>query len=199
MPSKFLSRKWLRRKKWWFIVGAPLLLFVLAPFPIGLATIYPIRDILHGHPAGRHGAQPQNLVGFWIRDEVEMYDFLGTAFYLMPDGRFAGMQGMTVRRWHFDDDRLFIDAVSRCENCYRGSVTSQYTIQFVGADRLLVTPVDKDADMGIGGSYLKVEIKPTLKSRMGRLEESMDEGESFKARTVLRAIEQFEAMSHLEP
>jgi hypothetical protein len=195
MPSNSRSRKWLLRHKWWLIVGAPLLWIVLAPFPTGLGMIYPIWDILRGHPAGRHGAQPQNLVGFWIRDEVEMYDFLGTAFYLMPDGRFAGMPGMTVRRWHFDDDRLFVDAVSRCGNCYRGSATTQYTIQLVGADRLLVTPVDKDADRGIGGSYLKVEINPALRSRMGRLEKSVEEDESFRARTVLMAIEQHEVMS----
>src|SRR5688500_5453773 len=133
MSSDSQSKTWLGRNRWYFIIGAPLLWFVLAPFSLfGCGMIYPVWDVLRGHPAGRHGAQPPSFVGFWIREEVEMYDFLGQAFYLMPDGRFAGMAGMTSRRWHFDDDRLFIDSVARCGNCYQGNVTAEHSIRFVG-------------------------------------------------------------------
>src|SRR5438105_5040543 len=104
------------RNKMYFIIGVPLLCIALAPFPLGLGMIYPIRDILRGHPQWPHGAQPLNFVGLWIRDESVMYDFVGQAFYLMPDGRFAGLSGMTERRWHFDKNYLFIDSVSRCGN-----------------------------------------------------------------------------------
>jgi hypothetical protein len=197
MPAVSKPRTWLRRYKWYFIVGVPLLGFALAPFPLGCGMIYPIRDTLRGHPQGPHGTQPQNLVGFWIREETVVYDFVGQAFYLMPDGRFAGMQGMTARRWHFDNDRLFIDSVSRCGNCYRGNVTTEHTIRFVGADRLFVTNRDKNAKRGIAGKYRRVEVDDALKSEMSRMKESADEGQSFKARTVLRAIESFETLSKL--
>lgn len=189
---------WLGRNKWCFIVGVPLLCFALAPFPLGCGMIYPISDTLRGHPQGPHGAQPQNFVGLWIRDEAVMYDFLGQAFYLMPDGRFAGMGGMTERRWHFDDNCFFIDSVSRCGNCYQGNVTDEHTIRFIGADQLFVTNRDEDANRGIAGKYRRVEINGALKSEMSRLKDSVNEGESFKAHTVLRALEQFELLSKLK-
>lgn len=180
------------------IVGIPLLCFALAPFPVGCGMIYPIRDTLRGHPEWPHGAHPQNLVGLWIREESVKYDFLGQAFYLMPDGRFAGMPGLTVRRWHFDDNCLFIDAVSRCGNCYRGNVTTEHTIQLIGADQLLITKRNKNAKRGIAGNYHRVPITGALKSELAGLEESQDEGVSFKARSALRAIEQFENLSKFE-
>ena len=198
MSSNSLFKTWLGRNKWCFILGVPLLSFALAPFPLGCGMIYPIGDTLRGHPQGAHGSQPQNFVGLWIREETVMYDFLGQAFYLMPDGRFAGMGGMTQRRWHFDDNRLFIDSVSRCGNCYRGNVTTEHDIKFVDADQMIVTNQDKLAKRGIAGKYRRVEITGALKSEMSRLEESTNEGESFKARTVLRAIEQFEILSKLK-
>lgn len=174
-----------------------MLYFALAPFPPGLGMVYLIRDTLRGHPQGSHGTQPQNLVGLWVREETLMYDFLGQAFYLMPDGKLAGTQGMTERRWHFDNERLYIDAVSRCGNCYRGNVTTKHTTQFVGADQLIVTN-RLNAKKGIVGTYRRVEITDALKPEMSRLEQSKDEVESFKARSVLRAVEHFEMMSKPE-
>jgi hypothetical protein len=174
-----------------------LFCFALAPFPLGLGMIYPIRDHLRGHPEGPHGTQPRNFVGLWIREESVKYDFLGQAFYLMPDGRFAGMPGMTKRRWHFDDDCLYIDSVSLCGNCYQGNVTSEHTIKFIAADHLLVTNRNMNVKRGITGQYRRVEITDAFKSELSRLEESSDEGESFKARSALRAIEQFEILSKL--
>jgi hypothetical protein len=197
MASASRQGNWFSRGRMYFIVGVPLLCAALAPFP-GCGLMYPIRDTLRGHPQGPHGTQPKNLVGFWIREESVMYDFLGQAFYLMPDGRFAGMRGMTVRRWHFDDDRLFIDSVSRCGNCYRGNVTAEHTIRFVGAEQLVVTNRDENAKRGVGGKYRRVEIDDALRSEMSRLSESTDDGESFKARTVLRAIEHFETLSQFK-
>jgi len=198
VPSTSRLGNWICRKKWHFIVGVPLFSYALAPFPLGCGMIYPIRDTLRGHPERPHGTQPQNLVGLWIRDEPVMYDFLGQSFYLMPDGKFAGMSGMTVRRWHFDDSRLFIDSVSRCGNCYQGNVTTDHTIRFVGADYLFVTNRDMNAKRGIRGKYRRIEVDSALKSEMSRLQDSPDEGESFKARTVLGAIEQFETLSSLK-
>lgn len=179
----------LRRYRWYFIAATPCVLFALAPFP-GMGMIFPIKDALRGHPAGRHGTQPQKLVGLWIRDEVVMYDFGGQAFYLMADGRVAGRTGMTFRRWHFDNDRLFIDSVSGCGNCYSGNHTSEYTIKFVGKDELLITNRDKDADWGVNGTYQRVQITDALRSNMERLKESPNEAESYQARVALDAIDQ---------
>jgi len=189
---------WLGKNKWYFIVGVPLLSFALAPFPLGCGMIYPIRDTLRGHPQGTHGTQPQNFVGLWIREETVIYDFLGQAFYLMPDGRIAGMMGMTETRWHFDDDCLFTDSVSHCGNCYQGNVTDVHTIEFVGADQMIVTNKDKNAERGIAGKYRRVDITSALKSEMNSLEDSSNDVERFKSRTVLRVIEQFENLSKLK-
>lgn len=197
MSSTSKLWNWISRNKWYLIVGVPLLSFALAPFP-GCGMIYPITDNLRGHPERRHGTQPQNLVGFWVRDESVMYDFLGQAFYLMPDGRFAGMQGMTVRRWHFDDNLLSVDSVSRCGNCYRGNVTTEYSVRLVDGDQMFVTNRDKNANRGISGKYRRVEVNSALQSAMSRLQDSPNEGESFKARMVLKAIEQFDQMSKLK-
>ncbi len=198
MSSDSHLKRCLSRYKVFFIVGVPLLFFALTPFPLGCGMIYPIRDTLRGHPQGSHGTQPQKLVGLWIRDESMTFDFLGQAFYLMPDGRFAGMPGLTERRWHFDDNTLFIDSVSRCGNCYQGNITTEHTIRFVGADQLFVTSRNKKAQRGVAGKYQRVETTDALKSNMARLQESKDEGESFKSLSVLRAIKQFENLSKLK-
>ena len=198
MSSHSQLKSWLGRNKWCFIIGVPLLCFALAPFPVGCGMIYPIRDTLRGHPQGTHGTQPPNFVGLWIREETVMYDFFGQAFYLMPSGRLAGMTGMTETRWHFDDNCLFVDAVSRCGNCYQGNVTDKHTVKFVGADRMIVTNKDKNEETGIAGNYRRVEITNALRSQMNRLHDSSNDVERFKARTVLRAIEQFETLSKLK-
>lgn len=182
--------KQLSRKKWYFILGVPILVGALAPFP-GLGLIYAITDRLRGHPEGQHGTQPQNLAGLWIRRETVMYDFAGQSFFLSPDGKVLGFYGMTRRHWHYDNDRLFIDAVSGCGNCYRGNVTSEHKIQLLGPDQLLVTR-ENGGDRGVAGVYTRVQIDDALKSRMSRLAESQDENERFNARMVLKAIEQYE-------
>lgn len=179
----------------YFIVGVPLLCFTFAPFPFGCGVIYPIRDSLRGHPEGKHGTHPQKFVGLWVRNEVEIYDFHGQAFYLMPDGQIADMGGMTERRWHFDKEVLFVDSVSHCGTCYHGNVTTEYTSQFLGADELRISNRNRDAVRGVSGVYHRVEITHSLKSEMGALKESKDENESFKARMVLMAIERFEILS----
>jgi hypothetical protein len=176
----------------------PLLCFVLLPFPIGCGLIYPIRDVLRGHPAGTHGSQPQKFVGLWIRDETVEFDFLGQAFYLMPDGRLAGLTGMTERRWHFDNNCLFVDSVSRCGNCYSGNVTTEHTISFSGEGKMFVTNKNKAAKRGIAGNYRRAEITGDLKAEMSRLSRSANDDESFRARMVLRAVEMFEGLSKLE-
>jgi hypothetical protein len=199
MSPEFRSKSWLGRNKWYLIVGVPLLWFVLAPFSLfGCGMIYPIMDTLRGHPQGAHGSHPQKFAGLWIRDEYVEFDFLGQAFYLLPEGRFAGMMGMTERRWHFDDNCLFIDAVSRCGNCYAGNVTTEHTIRFDGADQLLVTNKDKNATRGIAGRYRRVEIDAALKKEMTQRAKSTDDEQSFKARMVLQAIDQFEHLSKRE-
>jgi len=193
LSSKFWT--WLGRSKWYFIIGVPLICFALIPFPIGCGMIYPITDRLRGHPEGPHGSHPQRFAGLWIRDESVEFDFLGQAFYLMPDGRFAGMPGMTQRRWHFDDGCLFIDSVSRCGNCYQGNVTTEHMVTFNGATKMLVSNKDKNATRGIAGTYRRVEIDAALKANMNLLKESPDEVQSFRARMVLKAIDQFESLS----
>lgn len=192
--------KWIWRNKWYFIVGVPVFSFFLAPFPVGLGMIYPITDRLRGHPEGPHGSHPERFAGMWIRDEVVEFDFLGQAFDMMPDGRFVGMIGLTQRRWHFDDGRLFVDSVSRCGNCYRGNVTSEYSVRFDGPDRMVVANRDKTATRGIAGSYRRVEIDDALRSDMERLTNSTDDNQSFKARMVLQVISQVESRrDHVVP
>ncbi len=115
MTSDFKLRKsWLSKNKWYFIVGLPLFSFVLGPFPFGIGLYFPIRDNLRGHPQGRHGTQPSDFFGLWVRDKSIEFDFIGQAFYLMPDSRFAQTTGMTERHWHFDNNCLFVDSFSRC-------------------------------------------------------------------------------------
>lgn len=198
MSSDSQSKKsWLGRNKMCFILGMPVL-FALAPFP-GFGMFFPIRDALRGHPEGPHRTQPQKFVGLWIRDKSVIYDFLGQSFYLMSDGRFAGMSGMTARRWHFDNNCLFIDSVSLCGNGYQGNVTTEYSINFVDADQLIVTNRNETAMRGISGRYRRVEITGALKAELSRLEKSKDEGVSFKARSELMAIKQFENLSKPTP
>lgn len=151
--------------------------------------------MLRGHPQGPHGTQPVSFVGLWVRDKSIEFDFTGQAFFLMPNGRFAQTMGMTERRWHFDQNCLFIDAVSRCGNCYQGNVTSGFTVEFLANDQLLISRLDKDAEQGIGGMYRRIPITDALKLKMNRLQESDNEATSFKARSVLRAIDSFEMLS----
>lgn len=160
--------------------------------------IYHISDFFRGHPQGYHGTQPARFVGLWVRDESVIYDFLGQAFYLMPDGRFAGMRGMTERRWHFDADRLFIDAVSRCGNCYAGNVTTELKVELKGEHEISVTSGSENPKRGILGTYRRVEITEAIRADLARRLESTDEVESFKARCVLSAIEDFEWHSRLD-
>jgi hypothetical protein len=183
-------------KIWYFIIGVPLLSFAFAPFP-GLGLGSNIRDILRGHPGWAHGSHPQKFVGLWIRDDLVRHDFRGQAFYLLADGRVAGMAGMTERRWHYDDDRLFIDSVSRCGNCYDGQHTAEHAVTFSGADKMTAINADKSATRGIMGTYNRVEITDTLKSKMNHLAKSNKYDEEWDgARVVLAAIKQFELMSN---
>lgn len=186
---------WLGRNKWYFIVGLPLVSFVLAPFPLGMGMIYGITDTLRGHPQSAHGTMPKNLVGFWMREESDKPFAHPPAFYLMPDGRLAGIGGMTSRRWHFDDKTLFVDAVSHCGNCYAGNVTSAHSISFDGPDRMLIVQKNGDKERGIMGHYRRVENTDALRAEMTLLKES-DDFETFaRAGRVLRAITQYENLS----
>lgn len=177
-----------------FFIGVPLLCVGFGPFPYGCGLGYPILDRLRGHPDEPHGTQPPSFVGLWVHDQPIPFDFQGQAFYLLPDGRVAGMQGMTVRRWHFDKDRFFVDSVSRCGNCYRGNVTAEYNVAFKGPSEIFVTNRDVSVTRGIRGTYHKVTITDSLRSDLNRRKDSKNESESFKARHVLRVIEHFESM-----
>jgi hypothetical protein len=197
MSSTSNSKKsWLRRNKLHFLVGVPLLSFILSPFPFGCGMIYSIEDNLRGHPEGPHGTQPPTFVGLWIRDELVPYDFFGQAFFLMSDGQLAGISGMTSRRWHFDNSSLFVDSISHCGNCYQGNVTSEYTTNFVGADQMLITNRNKLAKRGIAGTYRRFKITAALKLKMSQLSSSKNDDESFNARFVLEVIEQFDNLSN---
>ncbi|MEQ1932537.1 MAG: hypothetical protein ABL962_01470 [Fimbriimonadaceae bacterium] len=188
------------RKKWWLILGVPVLGFALAPLP-GLGLVFPIRDMAFGHPQWAHGSQPPKFVGLWVRDELVKHDFRGKAFYLLPDGRVAGMAGMTRRHWHFDNNTLFIDSVSMCGNCYAGNYTEAHTITFKSADELVAANKDKSEKRGITGTYRRFEITDALKAEVKRVQASdkyksdENEDEWYRAYRILGAIEQFEAMS----
>ena len=121
-----------------------------------------------------------------------MYDYTGQAFFLMTDGKIAGTQGMTFRRWHFDNNTLFLDSWSGCGNCYHGVQTTERTAEFSGPDALLITDKTGAAKKGVVGKYRRVEITEALKSELGLLQKSETEEESFKARCTFNAIEQFE-------
>lgn len=177
-----------------FFIGVPLLCIGFGPFPYGCGLAYPIMDNLRGHPDRPHGNQPRQFVGLWVRDESVIFDFQGQAFYLLPDGRVAGMQGMTVRRWHVDKDRFFVDSVSRCGNCYRGNVTAEYNVAFKGPSEMVVKNRDASVTRGIMGTYHKVSITDALRSDLNRRKDSKNESESFKAIHLLRVIEHCESM-----
>jgi|CXWL01.1.fsa_nt_gi hypothetical protein len=196
MASNGQIKSWVGKGILCFILGG-ILLFILAPMP-GLGAIFPIWDNLRGHPQRTHGTHPQNFVGLWVRDEVKMFDFVGQAFYLMPDGELAGYLGMTRRHWHFDDNSFFVDSVSLCGNCYRGNVTTEHTVKFDGADQMIVGNKKKSATRGVSGLYHRVEITDELRSELNCLKKSEDENESFKAGSVLRAIEHIETLSRFK-
>lgn len=188
------GRKWIKKTAIFFAVAVPACFF-LAPFPFGAGVIFTIKDSLRGHPQRPHGHQPVKYVGLWVRDETEMYDFLGQAFCLLPDGNFAGMMGMTSRYWHYDHNRLYIDAVSHCGNCYQGNVTSEYELHFTGDNRLLILSLNGRERKGIGGVYRRVEIGSALQQRLTTEAQSADDLVRFKARMVLQAIKQMGYLS----
>jgi hypothetical protein len=136
-------------------------------------------------------------VGLWVRDETVIYDYKGQAFYLMPDGKIAGTQGMTFRRWHFDNDNLFLDSWSGCGNCYHGVQTTERTAEFSGPDTLLITDKTGAAKKGVVGKYRRVKITEALKSELDLLRKSENEEESFKARCTVNAIEHYERFRDL--
>lgn len=183
------------RNKWWFIIGVPLMGFALLPFPIGCGMAYPIRDVLRGHPQWEHGSHPDKFVGLWIREEAIEFDFKGQAFYLLPDGLVAGLDGMSRRRWHYDNDKFFTDSVSLCGNCYAGNSTSAFKIAFRGANEMVASNLDSSVTRGIGGTYRRFEVSDGLKANMKRLSESTDDKENSKGRNVLRVIERVESLA----
>lgn len=198
MSSKSPKPKsWLAKRIWNFIIGVPLMCFVFGPlpFPLSLGFYYPIRDHLRGHPDGRHGTLPDRFVGLWVRDTTIEFDTLGQAFYLMPGGRFAGMPGMTVRRWHFDRNTFFVDSVSRCGNCYQGNVTSEASASFSDPDHMILVSRDKGQTKGLVGHYRRIQITKELKDLMAKQSESEDDEISFRARMVKKVIEHHEALS----
>lgn len=144
---------------------------------------------------GRHGTLPDRFVGLWVRDTKIEFDTLGQAFYLMPDGRFAGMPGMTVRRWHFDGNTFFVDSVSRCGNCYQGNVTSEASATFSDPDHMILVSRDKGQTKGFVGHYRRIQITKELKDLMAKQSESEDDEISFRARMVKKVIEHQEALS----
>ncbi|MEQ1823776.1 MAG: hypothetical protein ABL949_14810 [Fimbriimonadaceae bacterium] len=194
-------KSWLGRKNWYLILGVPLLSFALAPFPFGMGMMFVVWDTVRGHPQWSHGSQPSKFVGLWVRDELVKHDFRGQAFYLLADGRVAGMAGMTRRHWHFDNNTLFVDSVSMCGNCYSGNLTTAHTIAFKGTDQLAAANKDTSAKRGITGTYRRIEITPALKAELNIVRTSEKyksdelEDEWYRARYVLEAIEQFETMS----
>lgn len=165
--------------------------------PVISPYFYAIRDQLRGHPQGAHGTHPQNFVGLWVREETVMYDYRGQAFYLMPDGRIAGTQGMTFRRWHFDNNTFFLDSWPGCGNAFRGVETTERTAEFSGPDVLLIADKSSAAKKGVVGKYRRVKITEALKSELDLLQKSENEEESFKARCRLNAIEHYERFRDL--
>ncbi len=182
-------------RRWIYLVAFLAVGFLL--LPIIEPYFFSIRDQLRGHPQGAHGTHPQKFVGLWVREETVMYDFTGQAFYLMPDGKIAGTQGMTFRRWHFDNNTLFLDSWSGCGNCYHGVQTTERTAEFSGPDALLITDKTGAAKKGVVGKYRKVKITEALKSELDLLRKSENEEESFKARCMQNAIEHYERFMDL--
>ncbi len=184
-----------RGRRWIYLVAFLAVGFLL--LPIIEPYFYAIRDQLRGHPQGAHGTHPQKFVGLWVREETVMYDYRGQAFYLMPDGKIAGTQGMTFRRWHFDNNTFFLDSWPGCGNAFRGVETTERTAEFSGPDTLLITDKTGATERGVVGKYRRFKITEALKSELGLLRKSENEEESFKARCTVNAIEHYERFRDL--
>jgi hypothetical protein len=180
-------------KKWVYSIA--ILAFGVVTLPVTAPMFYLTTDYLRGHPQGRHGAQPEHLVGLWSRDVTVESDFLGQAFYLMPDGRLVGTPGLTFRRWHFDNNKLYVDSVSMCGNCFQGNVTTERLVSFESVDRINISDPNGEVRSGIVGKYSRVVISPQFKAELRKREESESEKESFKARRMLMVIEHFERLT----
>ena len=113
----------------------------------------------------------------------------------MPDGKITGTQGMTFRRWHFDNNTFFLDSWPGCGNAFRGVETTERTAEFSGPDALLISDKSRAAERGVVGKYRRVKITEALKSELDLLQKSENEEESFKARCTLNAILHYEGFS----
>lgn len=183
---------------WRWINAAAFLAVGFLLLPIIEPYFYAIRDHLRGHPKGAHGTHPQKFVGLWVREETVMYDYRGQAFYLMPDGKIAGTEGMTFLRWHFDNNIFFLDSWSGCGNGYMGVQTTERTAEFSGRDALLISDKSGGAKKGVLGKYRRVKITEALKSELDLLQKSENEEESFRARCTLSAIEHYERFRDIQ-
>lgn len=177
------------------VITLPILWFILMPFP-GMGLIFAIIDPLRGHPHGPHGTQPEKFVGMWIQEEPEMYGFRSSAFILMDNSRVADGPGMSFRHWHVDNDRFFVDYMSRCGNCYAGNQTGEYEYEFDGSDRMKITHVEGTFNLRYKGWYRRVEVTDEFVRKMEELEKSDYDAIGSQARWALFAIEQYESIQN---
>lgn len=185
-------KSWIKNM-WLYLVAFMAIGFLFSP--AFSAFYFPIRDQLRGHPQADHGTHPEKFVGLWVRDEVNLYDSMGQAFYLMSDGRVAGTSSMRFRRWHFDANTLYIDSWSGCGNSYKGVETTELSVNFNGPSLLRISSRSGSATKGVGGTYRRVIVNEALKSDLEHRQMSGDEKQRFKARMMLDAVRQFEVLS----
>lgn len=183
--------RWIGRA-WWCILGLGLVFFLLAPF-LGAAMIYTITDAMRGHPHTDHGTRPPEFVGMWIQEQPVQNAYREWAFFLMEDSTVANLGGTSKENWHYDDGRLSIDRVSRCGNCYSGIMTTDFLVEFDGLDRMRLTPADDKKRSKRIGWYRRVPVDAALRAEMEVRVNDHDELLASQARTVLRAIERYEA------
>ncbi len=167
----------------------PLLWFLLAPFP-GMALIYSITDPLRGHPESKHGTNPKSFIGLWVKEEPVEFGFTSNSLAFVEDGSFARRSGTSRRSWHYDDSRLSFDRVSGCGNCYRGVVTSDFSVEFEGNDRMKLTQVANGYERDVKGWYRRTKITEELKTRMTLQAKLEDYTLMSQATSILDAIEQ---------
>jgi hypothetical protein len=180
--------RFLKRAAVTSVIAVPLLWFVLAPFP-GLGLIYSITDPLRGHPHSKHGTQPSEYVGLWVKENPVEFGFISNAISLLADGHIGQQTGTSRLSWHFDDSLFSLDRVSGCGNCYRGVLTSDFKVEFDGKDRIKLTPVESYSLRDIEGWYQRMDMTQDLRDRMTEQAKHDDDAISAQARAILRAFE----------
>lgn len=188
-----------RKKRVWLVVGLTLGVFVVLSLfdpsgPFGCATA--IWSYMPPHSRIKHGSTPPEFEGIWVQMDAEEYST--AAFALHKNGEANLWGGMVFFRWHYDDDRLFLESWTRCGSCWQGTTVREYAVVFDGVDRLTLSP-QHESRSGFSnpvGTFERITVTDELKERLQKVVDERDYESGYEGSRVsgyiLRVIEQSE-------